>query len=62
MAAFYDFTENLTGSSAPEELVVQAVTPDFFSTLGATPILGRNFAPDEGPHGHDDFAILSYEF
>ena len=61
MAAFYDTTENLTGSSQPEQVVVQAVTPDFFATLGASPLLGRNFAADEGPRGHDDFAILSYE-
>ena len=62
MSAFYDITENLTGSGAPEEVVVQAVTPDFFTTLGATPLLGRTFAPDEGPRGRADVAVLSYEF
>ena len=25
-------------------------------------MLGRTFAADEGPEGHDDFAVLSYEF
>jgi putative ABC transport system permease protein len=61
MAAFYDFTNNLTGSGEPEELVVQAVTADFFPTLGVAPLLGRTFAPDEGPRGRDGFAVLSYE-
>ncbi len=61
MTAFYETTENMTGSGEPEQLVVQAVTPDFFSTLGATPLLGRTFAPDEGPRGHDDFVVLSYQ-
>ena len=61
MTAFYETTENMTGSGEPEQLVVQAVTPDFFSTLGVTPLLGRTFAPDEGPRGHDDFAVLSYQ-
>jgi putative ABC transport system permease protein len=62
MSAFYDFTENLTGSAQPEEVVVQGVTPDFFSTLDAAPLFGRTFAPEEGTPGHVDFAVLSYEF
>ena len=60
MAAFYDYTVNLTGSGSPEQLVAQAVTPDFFATLGAIPQIGRAFAPDEGPRGHDKVAILSH--
>jgi putative ABC transport system permease protein len=60
MAAFYDFTVNLTGSGDPEQLVAQAVTADFFPTLGATPFLGRTFAADEGPDGHDKVVILSH--
>src|SRR5437762_1474684 len=60
MAAFYDFTVNLTGSGDPEQLVAQAVTPDFFPTLGAVPLIGRVFAADEGPTGHDDVVVLSH--
>jgi len=60
MSAFYDFRTSLTGSGEPEELVAQAVTPDFFATLGVTPLLGRVFAPDEGPDGRDSVAILSH--
>ena len=36
------------------------VTPDFFPTLGVPPLLGRTFAGDEGPDGHDAVAVLSY--
>ncbi len=36
------------------------VTPDFFPTLGVTPLVGRAFADDEGPEGHDAVAVLSY--
>src|SRR2546428_3238873 len=61
MAPFFDLTNNLTGSGDPEQLVVQAITPDFFPTLGVAPLLGRTFAADEGPRGHDGFAVLSYE-
>src|SRR5204862_6511434 len=60
MSAFYDYTVNLTGTGEPEQLVVQAVTPDFFATLGTQAMIGRAFAADEGPAGHDDFAVLSY--
>ena len=60
MSAFYDFRTSLTGSGEPEELVAQAVTPDFFATLGVSPLLGRTFTPDEGPDGRDSVAILSH--
>jgi len=36
------------------------VSPEFFSTLGARPILGRTFAPDEEKPGGERVAILSY--
>jgi putative ABC transport system permease protein len=59
-APFYDYRINLTGSGAPEEVVGMDITPDFFPTLGVTPLVGRAFADDEGPQGHDAVAILSY--
>jgi putative ABC transport system permease protein len=64
LAALYDFRTNLSGGGDPEELVAQAVTPDFFPALGVSPMLGRAFAPDEGSErnsGHDRFTILSYD-
>ena len=60
MAPFYDYRINLTGSGEPEELIGMDVTPDFFPTLGVAPIVGRIFADEEGPEGHDAVAILSY--
>jgi len=59
-APFYDYRTNLTGSGAPEEVVGMDVTPDFFPTLGVAPIIGRAFADDEGPQGHDAVTVLSY--
>jgi putative ABC transport system permease protein len=59
-APFYDYRVNLTGGGEPEELVVQAVTPDFFPTLGVSALAGRTFADDEGPDGHDAVAVLSF--
>ena len=60
MAPFYDYRVNLTGSGEPEEIVGMDVTPDFFPTLGVAPLVGRAFAEDEGPQGHDAVAVLSY--
>ena len=60
MSAFYDFRAGLTGQAEPEELVAQGVTSDFFTTLGTPALLGRTFAPDEGPDGHDSVTVLSY--
>jgi putative ABC transport system permease protein len=60
MSAFVDFRAALTGQSAPEELVAMGVMSNFFSTLGAAPLLGRTFAPEEGPEGHDSVTVLSH--
>ena len=60
IAPFYDYRVNLTGSGAPEEIVALDVTPSFFPTLGVPPLLGRTFAGDEGPEGHDAVVVLSY--
>jgi putative ABC transport system permease protein len=60
MAPFYDYRVNLTGSGEPEELIAQDVTPDFFPTLGVSPIIGRAFAPDEGGEGRTALAVLSF--
>jgi putative ABC transport system permease protein len=60
IAPFYDYRVSLTGSGAPEEIVTLDVTPSFFPTLGVPPLLGRTFASDEGPEGHDAVAVLSH--
>jgi putative ABC transport system permease protein len=60
MAPFYDYRVNLTGDGEPEELIAQDVTPDFFPTLGVAPLVGRDFAPDEGPDGRNAVAVLGF--
>jgi putative ABC transport system permease protein len=60
MAAIYDARVNLAGDGRPEEIVAQFVMPSFFSTLGVGPMLGRAFAPDEGPDGNDQVVVLSH--
>ena len=43
---------NLTGNGEPLQVPVARVSPNFFTTLGVRPQLGRPFTPDEGrPEG-----------
>ena len=60
MAGFYEYRANLTGNDQPEEVTAQDVTGNFFSTIGVAPLIGRLFAADEGPSGHDRVTLLSY--
>lgn len=60
MAGFIGFTGNLTGVDNPVELSGQAVTANFFSTIGAKPLLGRTFLPEEEQDGKSDVYVLSY--
>jgi len=60
IAGLSDRRANLTGQGEPEELVVQKVTSNFFSTLGVQPILGRGFTPEEGSDGRNGVVVLSF--
>ncbi|MBV9303918.1 MAG: ABC transporter permease [Acidobacteriaceae bacterium] len=52
---------NLTGSSGePQRLQGGGVSQNFFSILGARPLLGRTFLPQEDHPGSDRVAIISY--
>jgi putative ABC transport system permease protein len=50
----------LTGAGAPVEIAPSFITQNYFSVLGTTPIIGRDFLPEEGRRGHDAVAILGY--
>jgi putative ABC transport system permease protein len=47
------------GAAEPERVDAAAVTANFFSTLGVTPILGRGFPSDADTAGRDAVIILS---
>jgi putative ABC transport system permease protein len=50
IAAFADFDYNLTGIDVPERVHSKAVSAEFFSVLGVTPLRGRAFRrEDEAP-------------
>jgi predicted permease len=50
----------VTGGEEPERLLMARVSPDFFSTLGAHPSLGRAFSKEEHRSGVEPVAILSH--
>ena len=49
LAAFTQWKSTVAGGAEPERVLVGRVTPEFFSTLGVHPALGRSFLPEEVP-------------
>ena len=51
-----------TDGESPELLVGARVSGNFFSTMGANPLLGRSITPLDAQPSHDGVAVLSYTF
>jgi len=60
----YSFQESLnaSGGGEPERAATVEIQPNYFSTLGVQPILGRTFAWEENQAGQNHVAVLSYGF
>jgi putative ABC transport system permease protein len=52
----------LTGGDKAEQVTASRVSPEFFSTLGERPMLGRVFSAEENQPGHSNVVILSHRF
>ena len=50
----------ITGLGEPVRLYAWRVSPNYFSTLGVQPILGRTFRPEESTDGKGDVILLSH--
>ena len=59
MAGFASGSRNVTGDGAPVRLDVGVATPNFFTTLGVSPALGRGFLDEDGRPGAPRVAVLS---
>ena len=59
IGAFRGQPSNLTGRGDPVRLMGAAISPSLLTALGASPALGRSFAPEENTAGHDHVALLS---
>lgn len=53
---------NFTGAGEPEQLSGEYVSASLFRVLGVTPLIGRNFLPQEDRTGAACSVILSYGF
>ena len=62
MTAWDDWGFALTGEGEPEELNVVRASANLFRTLGVTPVLGRDFLPEEETPGRDRVVVLSHAF
>jgi putative ABC transport system permease protein len=52
---------NLIGRDGAEEIQIERVIGNFFDVLGAKPVAGRTFAPDEDQPGSKQVAVIGAE-
>jgi len=64
MAGFswYQWGANLTGDEAPQRVKLNYASSNLFSMLGAKPVAGRFFLPQEDQRGSAPVVILSHHF
>jgi putative ABC transport system permease protein len=60
MAATSGNSFNLTGGNEPQEVQARQVTWNLFGVLGAKPLLGRDFLPDDDRPGASHVVMLSH--
>ena len=53
---------NLTGEGAPERVLGESVSAEYFGILGVRPAMGRVFTKAEDRPGADGVIVLSYDF
>ena len=58
LGAFRSNDYNLTGAGEPERLHAHQISAEFLPAYGITPVLGRNFRPEEDRPGAGPVAIL----
>lgn len=59
LSAVWPVDANLTGSDRPERIELLAVSPNYFSLLGAKPQLGRVFGPEDNAQGFAEGVVIS---
>src|ERR1043166_5825580 len=60
ISAVWSVDANLTGSDRPERIELLAVSPNYFSLLGANAQLGRVFGPQDQAQGFAESAVNSH--
>lgn len=62
MSTFRGWSVNITGTDKPENLIARIVTSDYFKVMRATPMLGRDFTPEDDKPGAAPVTLISYGF
>src|SRR5262245_7861427 len=62
MIAYDIVPANLTGGDEPERVSLVKMSPETFSVLGRSPLIGRDFDEKEGIAGAGNVVILAYSF
>src|SRR5262249_42611753 len=60
LTAFRQWSWQLTHSGEPEQLQGVRVSANFFEALGASPLVGQTFKPEQDQEGAAPVAIISY--
>lgn len=60
MSTIRGFWVNITGTDRPESVASRMVTSEYFKVMRATPILGRDFTPDDDKPGAAPVTLISY--
>ena len=55
-------TMSITGAGEPERVHAAQISQPTLHVLGVTPMLGRDFLPEEDTPGRNDVALLGYSF
>jgi putative ABC transport system permease protein len=58
VAAFHYDEANLTGHGSAEKVTDRSVTANFFTTLGVSPVLGRDFSSTDDRNGFDNRVVI----
>jgi putative ABC transport system permease protein len=61
VAAYQYDAVNLVGRDGPEQVEAERVTWNFFDVLGAKPLAGRTFIPEEDQPGGKQVVLIGYE-
>ncbi len=61
VAAYQFETANLVNGDMAEQIDAERVTWTFFDVLGAKPLSGRTFTPEEDGHGGNQVVLVGYE-
>ncbi|HET9695324.1 MAG TPA: ABC transporter permease [Terriglobales bacterium] len=62
MAIYGQGVATLTGSGEPQSVPGTRVSPEFFSTLGVKPMMGRTFTTEDGSENAGKTVVISEDF